>query len=265
MDNVSDDRGPYRQALAFLYDRLNYERTVQMPYRKAELKLERMVRLLQLLGDPQRGQKIVHVAGTKGKGSTCAMLSSILQQAGYRTGLYTSPHLLRVEERVAIDGQPCSADELVALVDALRPAVERLERQAAAGDGQGPTFFELTTALALLHFARRQVEYTILEVGLGGRLDSTNVCRPQVAVITSISYDHTSQLGTHTGSHCRREGRHHQAGRARDQRRDDTRSPGSDLAGRRTRSAVRCTTWVVTSRWTTEPRPVATRRRVSHR
>ena len=195
MDNVIDDRGPYRQALAFLYDRLNYERALQMPYDKAELRLERMVRLLQLLGDPQRGQKIVHVAGTKGKGSTCAILSSILQQAGYRTGLFTSPHLLRVEERVAIDRQVCSAAELIELVAALRPAVEQLERQAAASGAPGPTFFELTTALALLHFARRQVDYTILEVGLGGRLDSTNVCQPQVAVITSISYDHTSQLG----------------------------------------------------------------------
>ena len=104
MDNQSNQRGRYRQAIDFLYDRLNYERSVNMPYSRAELKLDRMFRLLQLIGDPQRDQRIIHVAGTKGKGSTCAMLSSILQQAGYRTGLYTSPHLLRVEERLAVDG-----------------------------------------------------------------------------------------------------------------------------------------------------------------
>ena len=192
---MSNDGGRYQQSIDFLYDRLNYERTVHMPYRKSTLKLDRMVRLLDLLGNPQESQRIVHVAGTKGKGSTCAMLSSILQQAGYRTGLYTSPHLLRVEERLAVDGQPCSADELIELTEQLRPAVQELERQASQADGQGPTFFELTTALALLHFARWEVDYTILEVGLGGRLDSTNVCRPVVSVITSISFDHMRQLG----------------------------------------------------------------------
>ncbi len=195
MDNQTNpDR--YADAVHFLYDRLNFERTIQMPYTKAELKLDRMIRLLQLLGNPQDAQRIIHVAGTKGKGSTCAMLSTILQQAGYRTGLYTSPHLLRVEERLAINGQPCSAGELVELVDLLRPAVQQLEQHASPGDGKGPTFFELTTALAFLHFARRQVDYTILEVGLGGRLDSTNVCHPIVSVITSISYDHMRQLGS---------------------------------------------------------------------
>jgi dihydrofolate synthase/folylpolyglutamate synthase len=189
-------------ALRFLLDRIDYERMQSLPCFEEAFKLDRMRELLRRLGNPQDILPIVHVAGTKGKGSTAAMLAAVLSAAGYQTGLFSSPHLDRVEERMAIDGCPCSADELVDLVDIVRPTVADLdraaERRGSAEQGPpelGPTYFELTTAMALMHFVRRKVDVAVLEVGLGGRLDSTNVCRPVVAIITSISFDHTQQLG----------------------------------------------------------------------
>ena len=156
--------------------------------------LERMRQLLEEIGSPERSMPVIHVAGTKGKGSTSAMIAAALSAAGYRTGLFTSPHLERIEQRMAIDGQPCEAEEFSMLVDLLRPAVEALDRRAAPGQS-GPTFFEIMTAMALLHFQRQKVQAAVLEVGLGGRLDATNVCQPAVSVITSISFDHAQQLG----------------------------------------------------------------------
>ncbi|MCO6456100.1 MAG: bifunctional folylpolyglutamate synthase/dihydrofolate synthase [Pirellulaceae bacterium] len=192
------DQTPGRdEAIAFLYDRINYERTASVPYRSHQFKLERMRNLLDRLGNPHLDLPIIHVAGTKGKGSTAAFLSSMLTASGYRTGLYTSPHLERLEERFAIDGMACPSEELVKLVGEVRAAVEPLDRDALAHgrpDAQA-TYFELTTAVAFLYFRRQRVDAAVLEVGLGGRLDSTNVCQPRVAVITSISFDHTVQLG----------------------------------------------------------------------
>lgn len=186
----------YQAALAYLYGRIDYERAVAMPYGSSELKLDRMRELLDRLGNPQDRLPIVHVAGTKGKGSTSAMIAAVLSAAGHRTGLYTSPHLDRLEERFMVDGRPCSPEELVALVDKLRPVVAEMDRQANLSNGDtGPTYFELTTAIAWLHFVERGVDIAVAEVGLGGRLDSTNVCRPRLTVITSISFDHMKQLG----------------------------------------------------------------------
>src|SRR3954469_14892456 len=184
-------------ALDWLMGRINFERTAFVPYQERQLKLDRMRQLLTRLGQPDAGMKIVHVAGTKGKGSTCAMIGGILTAAGYRTGVFSSPHLERIEERFAVDGQPCSSDELVALVNRLVPVVRAMDEEAAAeGDPAGlPTYFEITTAMALVHFVEHQVDAAVLEVGLGGRLDSTNVCLPIVSVITSISFDHMRQLG----------------------------------------------------------------------
>jgi dihydrofolate synthase/folylpolyglutamate synthase len=183
-------------ALRFLVQRIDYERTISLPYHTEQIKLSRMRELLQRLGNPQNHLRIVHVAGTKGKGSTTAMVAAALCAAGYRVGAFTSPHLDRVEERLAIDGRPCSAEEFVDLVDRVTPAVLAMDRQAACLPGEiGPTYFEITTAMALLHFCRKKVDTAVLEVGMGGRLDSTNVCQPAVAVITSISFDHTKQLG----------------------------------------------------------------------
>jgi dihydrofolate synthase/folylpolyglutamate synthase len=184
-------------ALGFLFGRIDYERMAAVPYRKQEFKLDRMRELVRRLGDPHQDMPVVHIAGTKGKGSTAVMIAGVLAAAGYRIGLFTSPHLERIEERIAVDGRQCPSDDFAALIERIRPEVGAMDREAAdAGNDEiGPTYFELTTAAALLHFQRSEVDVAVLEVGLGGRLDSTNICMPQVSVITSISFDHTRQLG----------------------------------------------------------------------
>ncbi len=183
-----------QERLDYLYSRLNYERR-GMPRAPRELRLSRMRRLLRRLGDPHSGLKIIHIAGTKGKGSTAAMLAAALTASGVRTGFYSSPHLHRLEERFLVDGKPATSAELSALVDHVREAVEQLERDEPRHRERGSTFFEITTAMGLVHFAREGVGAVVLEVGMGGRLDSTNVVHPTVSMITSISFDHTRQLG----------------------------------------------------------------------
>ena len=215
----------YDAALEFLLGRIDYERTTAVPYCRREYRLDRMRELLNRLDDPQRTYPIVHVAGTKGKGSTAAMIAGILTAAGYRTGLYSSPHLDRMEERVAIDGQSCSSGELVELIERVWPAVSAMDRCADQGDGPGrPTYFEITTAMALVQFARRAVDAAVLEVGMGGRLDSTNVCPTIASVITSISFDHTKQLGNTLESIAREKAGIIKPGSAGHQRRDRGRA-----------------------------------------
>lgn len=196
MTGAPDD-SDYDAALAYLHGRIDYERNTKLPYRSRGLKLDRMRELAAGLGNPQLLYPVIHVAGTKGKGSTASMLAAILTAAGYRTGLYTSPHLECVEERMAVDGHLCRPQELVELLRAVRPLVDTLDLAAAQSQGGagGPTYFEITTATAILHFQRQAVDAAVLEVGLGGRLDSTNICQPEISVITSISFDHTQQLG----------------------------------------------------------------------
>ena len=177
----------YDEALAFWYGRINYEVRAATP---GDLKLERMRALLKLLGDPHDRLRLVHVTGTKGKGSTCAMLAAILQAAGYRVGLFTSPHLERVEERIQVDGHSISHEELAARMGEVAPAVRELEAH-----GTPITFFEIGAALGFLHFCYRRCGIAVIEVGLGGRFDSTNVCHPLVSVITNVGLDHTAQLG----------------------------------------------------------------------
>jgi dihydrofolate synthase/folylpolyglutamate synthase len=186
----------YEQALEFLFGRIDYERAAAIAYDRREFRLDRMRELLARLDNPQLRFPIVHIAGTKGKGSTAAMIAAMITAAGYGTGLYSSPHLDRIEERMGIDGQPCSGEELIELVQMVRPAVDVMDRRAERGEGGGrPTYFEITTAMALIQFARRRVDAAVVEVGMGGRLDSTNVCQPVVSVITTISFDHMKQLG----------------------------------------------------------------------
>lgn len=189
----------HQDCLDYLHGRLNYE-SRGMPNGLAEFRLGRMRGLLRGLGDPHRGLRIIHVAGTKGKGSTSAMIASALSAAGIRTGLYCSPHLHALEERYSIDGRRIEPAELVDLTYRVREAVEKLEADADDPRTQGATFFEITTAMALAHFAERGVGAVVLEVGMGGRLDSTNVVRPLVSIITSIAKDHTQQLGDALGS-----------------------------------------------------------------
>ncbi|QDV34279.1 bifunctional folylpolyglutamate synthase/dihydrofolate synthase [Tautonia plasticadhaerens] len=194
----------YRERLDALYARLDYER-LGMPASSSstELKLGRMRRLLRRLGDPQDALRIVHVAGTKGKGSTSAMVAAALSASGIKAGLFTSPHLHRLEERFEVDGAMMSPSDLVARCDEVLPVVESVEADWPDPEGRGMTFFEATTAIGLLHFARVGCRAVALEVGMGGRLDSTNVVRPGVSVITSISFDHVRQLGPTLGQIAR--------------------------------------------------------------
>jgi dihydrofolate synthase/folylpolyglutamate synthase len=180
--------------LDYLFGRLNYEQA-GMPRQASELGLRRMRRLLKALGDPQDSLRIVHVAGTKGKGSTGSMIASALSASGVGTGLFCSPHLHRLEERFQIDGVEATPGEIVSLVDEVRPRAEVVDATDRHARGRDLTFFEITTAMGLLHFARRGCEAAVVEVGMGGRLDSTNAVRPELAVITPISFDHTRQLG----------------------------------------------------------------------
>ncbi len=185
---------PYQEALAFLHGRLNYEK-VGMPRTTADLRVGRTRRLLHALSDPQADLPIVHVAGTKGKGSCSVMIAAALTASGRKTGLSCSPHLNRLEERFAIDGRPATVDQFIALTEELRPVVAAIDSAGAPP----LTFFEITTAMALLHFARQGAQAVVLEVGMGGRLDSTNAIRPRLAVITSISFDHMRLLGDTLG------------------------------------------------------------------
>src|SRR5207247_4248793 len=177
----------YDEALAFWYERIDYERRTPQP---GDLKLDRMRALLHRLGDPHEQLRFVHVAGSKGKGATCAMLESVLRHAGYRTGLFTSPHLEDVRERIQVNRELIPKDELTACMQIVKPAAEAL-----AAEGQPPTFFEVGTAVGFLHFLRHGVDIAIIEVGLGGQFDSTNVITPLVSVITSISLEHAAMLG----------------------------------------------------------------------
>lgn len=178
----------YVQALDWLEGLLNYERTA-MAY--AQIKLQRIQALLRRVGDPQDHLRTVLVAGTKGKGSTAAMLVSILQAHGQRVGLYSKPHLEDYRERIRINDALIPEEAVARLVQETVPAVE-----AGDADPWGrPTYFEVSVALAVRYFVDQRVDRAVLEVGIGGRLDATNACHPEVSVITPISYDHTDVLG----------------------------------------------------------------------
>ena len=176
----------YHDALTLLYSYTNYERLGMPKYTMAHYDLDRIRTLLNKLGNPHHRFKSLLIAGTKGKGSTSAFAESMIRAAGYRTGLYTSPHLHTFRERIRIGGQLITEAEVSRLVETIQPHTADIE---------GLTAFEVITALAFCAFAEANVEVAVLEVGLGGRLDATNVTTPSVAVITSISYDHTQVLG----------------------------------------------------------------------
>jgi len=177
----------YTTAVRWLFDHVDHERSRIVKYNSETFNLNRMGRLLKAIDSPHKELRIVHVAGTKGKGSTIAMLASMLQACGYTVGTYTSPHLVDLRERIAINGQMISHSDLTDLFKMIKSAVGSSNDQ--------PTFFEILTAAALRHFADQAVDLAILETGLGGRLDSTNVVRPEVCGITQISLDHTKILG----------------------------------------------------------------------
>jgi len=179
----------YQEALDYILSFADYER---LPRSGIVWDLARIEALLKRLGNPQDAARSVHIAGTKGKGSTAAMIASILTRAGYRTGLYTSPHLLSFTERLQVDGQPIAEDAWARLTGALKPEIEAVNQLGEIGE---LTTFEILTALAFTYFREIGTDYQVLEVGLGGRLDATNVVAPEVCVITSISFDHMDVLG----------------------------------------------------------------------
>ncbi len=175
---------------------MNLEQTLSNLYARAshgvKLGLETQRALLEELGNPHEGLAFVHVAGTNGKGSVCAMIESVLRAAGHKTGLYTSPHLVRFNERIQVAGRAIADEELAVLIEAV---TEADDRQAARPDGRPATFFEFTTALAFVHFRISATQIVVLETGLGGRLDATNAVMPRLSAITSIDLEHTRYLG----------------------------------------------------------------------
>ena len=183
----SADINGYNAAVRYLLERTDFERSRSVKYNETTFKLERMEQLLAKLGNPHQQIRTVHVAGTNGKGSTVHMIASMLQACGYTVGVYTSPHLVELRERILINGQ--SIDRAV-----FAEAVKQVAK-AAEKAGVEPTFFEVVTAVCFKHFAEQAVDIAVVEVGLGGRLDSTNVIRPEACVITSIDFDHTKLLG----------------------------------------------------------------------
>ncbi len=176
----------YQEALDYIYSFVDYSRTHQSNLSPENFDLKRMVQFMALLGSPQNTFPSLHIAGSKGKGSVSAFCASVLKVAGYKVGMYTSPHLKDFEERIQINQKPISRSELVDLVNEVKPVVESISEL---------TTFEIMTGLAFLYFARQNVDIAVIEVGLGGRLDATNIISPLVSVITSLYLDHITILG----------------------------------------------------------------------
>jgi dihydrofolate synthase/folylpolyglutamate synthase len=180
----------YHDVLRYLYGLVDYEKRRIERYSPREFKIDRVVSLLDKLGNPHQSYPTLHIAGTKGKGSVSAMMAGVAQAAGLRTGLYTSPHLHTYRERMQINREPISRGDMTALVEEIEPTVASIPDL---------TTFEVTTALAFLYFERAKVDLAVMEVGLGGRLDATNVITPEISIITSLSLDHTYLLGDTIG------------------------------------------------------------------
>ena len=177
----------YAKALRFLATLADFERMRIVRYTAANFDLDRMRGLLKKMGNPHEAFRSVHIAGTKGKGSTCAMTAAMLQASGYKVGLYTSPHLVDIRERIVINGEMIPQADFARLVKLVEPLIAKIKPT--------PSYFDVLTAIAFKYFAEQGVEIAVVETGLGGRLDSTNVLKPEVTAITSISKDHMAQLG----------------------------------------------------------------------
>ncbi len=178
----------YDSALKYLYAQTDYEQMLRVRYNRDTFSLDRMRLLLKKLGNPHVKLRTVHIAGTKGKGSTATMLAEMLRSCGYKVGLYTSPHVCDIRERIVVNGEKITQAALARLICRAEPHIEKMAANK-------PTFFEIFTALAFCHFANEAVDMAVIEAGLGGRLDSTNVLKPAVCGLTSISLDHMHQLG----------------------------------------------------------------------
>lgn len=178
----------FRAAVGFLNSAVNYETQTRVSYTTNNFSLSRMNRLLVALGNPHRKFRAVQIAGTKGKGSTATMVAEMLHGCGYKVGLYTSPHVSTIRERICINGEMVPELTFTHLFREVAPAARSIK-------GVEPTYFELLTAAAFLHFAKEEVDIAVVETGMGGRLDATSVLNPKVCAITNISYDHPAQLG----------------------------------------------------------------------
>ena len=188
----------YEQAIGYLFTTTDYEKQQRLRYNVTTFDLNRMNTLLKGLGDPHKKLKCVHIAGTKGKGSTAAMLAKMMEANGYTVGLYTSPHVTSLHERIVVNTQMITRKEFLDLLNRVHPILEKMGRQ-----DDRPTFFEIFTAVAFLHFCDHKVDIAVIETGLGGRLDSTNVIMPEIVGITSISLDHQNLLGNSLDSIAR--------------------------------------------------------------
>jgi dihydrofolate synthase/folylpolyglutamate synthase len=176
----------YQEALDYLYSFIDYSLTRSFRYTPDKFNLDRMYELMRKLGDPQLQYPVIHVAGTKGKGSVSALCASAIRMTGQKVGFYTSPHLLEYTERIQVNGEQIPREIFIELINEIKPHASSIEHI---------TTFELTTAIGFLYFARQKVDVAVIEVGLGGRLDATNIVKPLVSVITSLSYDHMNVLG----------------------------------------------------------------------
>jgi dihydrofolate synthase / folylpolyglutamate synthase len=182
----------YYEAVDYIFGHTNYEMVPRVPHSEGTYDLRRIFLILERLGNPHLKAKSLHITGTNGKGSTSAMLASVLTTSGYVTGLYTSPHLVTMRERFMINGEMISEAEVAEIMTQIQPQIEAVNREAAYGR---LTVFEILTVLCFVYFARHGCQYQVMEVGMGGRFDATNVIQPEVCLLTSISYDHMEVLG----------------------------------------------------------------------
>jgi len=184
----------YKEAIKYLYEKTDYERERRLRYNVTTFSLDRMEKLLSLVGNPHKKVPTAHIAGTKGKGSTATMLAKMLEVNDYTVGLYTSPHVVHLHERITVNSKMISEREMLGLLNRIYAPVEKIAKTEKV------TFFEIMTALAFMHFVDADADIAVIETGMGGRLDSTNVIRPEVVGITSLSIDHQYQLGETIGS-----------------------------------------------------------------
>ena len=179
----------YKQAMEYLSERTDYEKQQRIRYNKTTFSLQRMQKLLTSLGNPHKKLSTVHIGGTKGKGSTATMLAKMLESNDYNVGLYTSPHVVHLHERITVNSKMITDSEMLGLMNRIHAPVEKISKD------EPPSFFEIMTAIAFLHFLDLDVDIAVIETGLGGRLDSTNVIKPELVGITSLSLDHQHLLG----------------------------------------------------------------------
>ena len=182
----------YKQATEFLLQTIDYEKLTQYKYDTSTFDLKRMEEMMAFAGNPHKKGKCAHITGTKGKGSTATIIASVFKELGLKTGLFTSPHLIYLGERMKVNDRMISQTMFVQLINRVKPYIDRI---ILKNPTLMPTFFEIVTAIAFLYFEKKKADISVLEVGMGGRLDSTNIILPEISVITPIGYDHTDRLG----------------------------------------------------------------------